>query len=279
MGNQCVASSAKLLVGAANGQSVKAYDGVTGRALGDFTTGGPTTSGPSALAFGGPQKNLFVKGWSAPSRAIVEYDGRTGAFVRTLASGAETPGGGMAFGPDGLLYSGDTGGGISRWNVTTGALVDVFVPKGSGGLEFVGGLRFGPEGDLFVGSFSFLTDRHQVLRFDGDSGAPLGAFVASGSGGLQAPRDILFSPNGAHLYATSDTGQVLHYDGRTGAFIGVFTTIANPFGLAIGPDGNLYVSIGVMDEVRRYNGATGAFIDVFAENTNANPTYLLFAAP
>jgi sugar lactone lactonase YvrE len=282
-----VATPPRLLVGAANGQAVKAYDGVSGQALGDFTSGGPTTSGPSALALGGPQKHLFVKGWSFPAHTIEEYDGRTGAFVRTLVmAGVETPGSGMDFGPDGRLYAADTSGGISRWDVTTGALVGTFVPQGTNGLQFIGGLRFGPDGNLYVGSFSLLTDRHEVLRFAGGTGASLGGFVAPGSGGLRAPRDLLFSPGGGQsLYVISESaqsgqnGQILRYDGHTGSFIGVFTAVTNPFGLAFGPDGNLYVSIGVSNQVRRYNVNSGALIDVFAMNTNANPTFMLFAAP
>jgi hypothetical protein len=268
----CRAITVKLLVGASTGQSVSAFDGITGQRLGDFTTGGPATNGPSALAFGGPQKNLFVKG---STHTIEEYDGHTGAFVRTLVtSGVE--GGGMDFGPDGSLYAADSGGNIARWNVTTGALVGVFVAKSAGNLDTIGGLRFGPDGNLYVGSFSVGASRHQVLRFDGTTGASMGAFVTSGSGGLVVPRDFVFARDS--LFVVSAANQVLRYDDVSGAFLDVFVA-ADAAGLAFGPDDNLYVSIGSSDEVRRYNGSTGAFIGVFAMDTSPRPTFLLFAPP
>jgi DNA-binding beta-propeller fold protein YncE len=37
----------------------------------------------------------------------------------------------------------------------------------------------------------------------------------------------------------------------------------DPNGLAVGPDGNLYVGSDLTDSVLRYNGMTGAFIDTF----------------
>ncbi len=59
---------------------------------------------------------------------------------------------------------------------------------------------------------------------------------------------------------------VLSYYGTTGSFLGVFAAgdgLSDPEGLAVGRDGNLYVSSYVTNQVLRYNGATGAFIDVF----------------
>jgi len=66
----------------------------------------------------------------------------------------------------------------------------------------------------------------------------------------------------------SDPGAnaVLEYNTDTRAFRGIFASgggLTEPSGLALGPDGNLYV--GSLDNtVKRYNGATGAFIDTFA---------------
>lgn len=92
----------RLLVGAANGQSVKAYDGAIGAALGNFTTGAPNMSGASTLAIGGPLGNLFVGGWS--TRRVDEFDIVTGAFVRTLVDFAGVKSvSTIAFGPDGHL--------------------------------------------------------------------------------------------------------------------------------------------------------------------------------
>ena len=76
---------------------------------------------------------------------------------------------------------------------------------------------------------------------------------------------------------------MLRYDGRTGAFLGVFVAkgsggLNGAYGLAFGPDGNLYVDSFINNQVLRYDGGTGAFLDVFASgNGLLGPTYLAFA--
>jgi hypothetical protein len=54
----------------------------------------------------------------------------------------------------------------------------------------------------------------------------------------------------------------------TGQFVDTFVSqasggLSDVYGLAFGPDGNLYVASGATDEVLRYNGTTGAFMDAF----------------
>ena len=66
------------------------------------------------------------------------------------------------------------------------------------------------------------------------------------------------------MYVASEyTNEVLQYDATTGAFVDVFVTagsggISGPYGLAFGPDGNLYVSGRNSNDVVRYDGTTGA---------------------
>ena len=83
--------------------------------------------------------------------------------------------------------------------------------------------------------------------------------------GLAAPRVQALGL----LVSSQDGGSVLQYDRTTGTFIGAFVAagsggLANPDGLAYGPDGNLYVLDFSDSSIKRYNGTTGAFIDVFA---------------
>ncbi len=73
---------------------------------------------------------------------------------------------------------------VLRYDGRTGAFLGAFVSAGSGGLDDPGDLTFGPDGNLYVGSFA--TD--EVLRYDGATGAFLDAFVSAGSGGLDAPQ-------------------------------------------------------------------------------------------
>jgi len=62
--------------------------------------------------------------------------------------------------------------------------------------------------------------------------------------------------------------QVLRYSAVDGSFIEVFADgeeLDNPIGMAIGPDGNLYVATGDIGNVLRYDIRTGDFIDEFIE--------------
>jgi DNA-binding beta-propeller fold protein YncE len=87
---------------------------------------------------------------------------------------------------------------------------------------------------------------------------------------------LLGLPASSHaglLVASSTNSSVLQYNQTTGAFTGVFVPsgsggLNNPQGLALGPDGNLYVAsfgsvTSATGSVLRYDGATGAFIDAF----------------
>lgn len=80
------------------------------------------------------------------------------------------------------------------------------------------------------------------------------------------PGDLLVSSRNSH--------NVLRYHGVTGASLGEFVVagaggLINPLGLAVGPDGNLYVGSGGpgggsgTNSIKRYDGTTGAFINDF----------------
>jgi hypothetical protein len=166
-------------------------------------------------------------------------------------------------------------GGVLRYQGSTGAFVDTFVPSGSGGLDLPNSLVFGPDGHLYVTDYvsDYATDltKGQVLRYHGETGAFLGAFVPAGSGGLEYASGLVFGPDG-NLYVAGRNA-VRRYNGKTGAFIDAFVPenggLKDPHGLVFGPDGDLYVTSGPFyfgpdaDAVRRYNGSTGAFIEVF----------------
>jgi uncharacterized membrane protein len=88
------------------------------------------------------------------------------------------------------------------------------------------------------------------------------------------PGQVVLWPEGIigrYLLVSSQTfhpvnDAILRYDGTTGAFIDTFAAgggVNDPLGLAIGPDGNLYVASANTNNVLRYNGVTGAPIDAF----------------
>jgi sugar lactone lactonase YvrE len=168
-------------------------------------------------------------------------------------------------GPDGYLYvSGWNSDNVVRFNASTGAYVDTFVPAGSGGLNKACGMAFGPDGNLYVAD----TVGSRVLRYNGSTGAFIDAFVAAGSGGLDQAEGVTFGPDGNLYVSDYRRHNVLRFNGTTGAFMNIFVTtrsggLENPEDLTFGPDGHLYVASDKDHNVVRFNGTTGTFIDVF----------------
>ena len=144
---------------------------------------------------------------------------------------------------------------VLKFDAETGASLGAFVPSGSGGLNGPTGLTFGPDGHLYVSSFTF---NFSVLKYDGETGQFLGEFVASGSGGLLTPMDLGFGPDGNLYVVSSYAGGVFRYNGTTGAFIDQFTT--EPSGAeAIRWRGNsMFISGHNDDEVLRFRARNGA---------------------
>src|SRR5262249_62201621 len=89
---------------------------------------------------------------------VNRYDAATGDFIDKFASDPSMTGAkDVEFGPDGNLYvPNNAGADIYRFNGTTGAFMDVFVPTGSGGQTTPRSVIFGPDGngdgppDLYV---------------------------------------------------------------------------------------------------------------------------------
>jgi sugar lactone lactonase YvrE len=158
-----------------------------------------------------------------------------------------------------------------------------FVSPGSGGLQHVGGITFGPDGNLYVTS----QDQSAVLEYDGTTGSFLRVYVSTGAGGLNEAYGIKFAPDG-NLYAcSSGSNQILKYEGPAspdgvppGQFLGVFANTQHtfPFNFDFGPDGNVYVSCPQLDSnavsqgsfIDRYYGPpspqAGQFIGTFVAN-------------
>jgi streptogramin lyase len=199
---------------------------------------------------------------------VDRFDGHTGTSIDTFASGGVlSTAHELAFGPDGNLYVANFGSVaqsfVIRYNGTTGAFMDVFVPMGSGGLRGAEGLAFGPDGNLY------LTSRvtNQVLRYNGSTGAFLDVFATGGDNG---PIDLAFGPD-RNLYVLDSSStelSVLRFNGLTGAFIDVFVSKfpggTDGSSLVFGPDSDLYVTTGFLgDSVQRFNGSTGQSLGAF----------------
>ena len=215
---------------------------------------------------------LFVS--SDDTNQVLAYNGSSGAFLRTFASGGGlTEPEGIAFGPDGNLYVSSRPAQVLRFNGHTGAFMNVFA-SGSG-LKDPAGIAFGgPNNDLYVSSG--IPDEggggNQILRFDGATGAFKAVVDPANAAGLDDPEGMRFGADGL-LYVNSTPeegdGAVLRYDPATNAFVDKFITeggpgaIQDPTDLQFMPGGDLLVSSAATSEVKRYDGATGAFKSVF----------------
>ncbi|WP_428265034.1 PEP-CTERM sorting domain-containing protein [Haliangium sp.] len=213
---------------------------------------------------------------------------QTGAFIDELIPA----GTGGLDSPDLLLVRGDqlyissgttpANSGIIRFDLDTGAFVDVFAQ--GGGLHRPYGFAFGPDGYLYVSSF--LTD--QILRYDANTGAFVDEFAAGDAqpGGLNGPNGMIFGEDGLLYVSTQGSvavngeatfpglpSQVLRYDpadGSSEVFIDQPTPLADSagfvslLGVVFGPDCgsgacDLFVS-DFANGIRRYDD-NGALLD------------------
>ena len=190
-----------LLVSSENGNRVNQYDGNSGVFLDTFVDPGEAgLQGPEFIVVG-PDDFLYL---AAHSRRVLRLDPHIGGVVEPFVfDDPNTPGDetggltwahGLRFGPDRNLYvASSQNHSILRYDGTTGAFIDAFVPAGSGGLQFPLGIAFGPNGHLYVASFN----NSLLLKYDGQSGASLGTVANLGALGLRGPLHIEFLPGPA----------------------------------------------------------------------------------
>jgi len=187
----------------------------------------------------GPDGNLYAAVGTGPTyNSIGRYNGTTGAFMGTFATGPINGARDIVFNNGYMYVASENTNQVLQYNATTGAFVSVFVTAGISGPY---GMAFGPDGNLYVSG----RESNNVVRYNGATGALLGTFVAAGSGGLDLPEGITFDPSGSYLYVASSGGanEVLKYNAQTGAYVGLATSVGvtRPTDVKFGADGLLYV--------------------------------------
>jgi DNA-binding beta-propeller fold protein YncE len=243
---------------------------------------------------------------------VSEIDSATGAITGTFGAGHLSNPRGIVFGPGGNLFVNDISTNSVQEFTANGTFVTTFVPPGGGGLAQPYGMVFSG-GNLFVSSFL----SNNVLEYNGTTGTFIGPFAAlagptgliadsSGNifvasstgnavneysstgtllrtflgGGLIAPSGLAIA-NGVLFVADGLPGSntITEFNVATGATVGMITDshISGPGGLAIGPDGNLYVASTGNNSVDVFNSTTGAFVSSFTPAGLDVPVYLAIA--
>lgn len=197
-----------------------------------------------------PDGRIFISSGNEDRIINVSHTGQyLGDFVPQGSGGLDRPTG-MTIAPNGnLIVASRSTHSVLEYHGQTGMFIQALVPSGAGGLSWPYGVAYGPDGNLYVTSAPAGGD--EVLRYDGTNGDFIDAFVsAEDNGGLTLPRGLLFKPDGNLLVASLETNQILEFDAISGAFIGQFNhngtetalTLDGPWGLRLGPTGNVFVS-------------------------------------
>ncbi len=199
--------------------------------------------------------------------AVLRFDEANGSFINEFSADSEGFAG-LTIGPDKRVYV--TGnilgfGDIFRFT-SSGTVLGKF---GGANLTVPGGLKFGPDGNLYATSIVFPSDTQQgqVLRYHGTNGTFLNPFIPAGTGGLATPQDLIFCDNG-FLYILDSTLGILRYQATNGEFDSNFIPLgrgglSDPSAIACGFDKHIYVASATGNSVLRFHSDTGAFLNTF----------------
>ena len=238
--------------------------------------GGAATAGPI-----GAVGDIYVVGtWTnaagLTSTTVVQYDGPTGDFVGRFAVRDFGRFIGMAWGPNGNLFTSHAGETSGNWSIAefdgqTGAFIQNVVDVQNGGFSIAKGLAFGPDGDLYVGDFF----AQRIIRYDGTtfiekSSTPTNEIVGT-------PNGMHFAPNGNLFVLSGGFNAIKEYNVSDGGveFMGIFAEIpgsSQPQDFTWGPNGNIFITRGTTGGIAEVDGETGTFIDNFVPVDTALPT-------
>jgi WD40 repeat protein len=238
---------------------------------------------------------LFVGDAASPAQLEI-FNGTTGAFVgQNSISGALGFPTGVAIGPNGNVYVADQDNSlVDSFNGVTGAYIGQFIPTGSGAAALFSpsSLLFAPNGDLYVANFG-VGNQSYINSYNATTGAFISQLIGptavptGGSGsGLDDPNGMALSPNGTLLYIADSVNGVDVFNLNTLAFSVLVplgsgpslpADLSGPSGIAVGPNGDLYVADAANGGVVDVFDPSGNFLGVFgATNSLVQPIDLVF---
>ena len=212
-------SDGKLYVLGEFSHNVLRFDGLTGAFLDEFispaTMGSAGLGDPGFMEFG-PDGNLYILHHvSSMPNAVFKFDGATGAFISTFATGsgmAHTHG--LDFGTDGNLYLADLGAAvIEKYNATTGAFVGA--TSSDPGLVEASSVVFGPDGLLYATNNS----PGGLNKYNPTTGLLVATLDPGGAG--KSTWGLLIDSGTIYVGYTAE-GAIRKYDLGTGASTGYF---------------------------------------------------------
>jgi glucose/arabinose dehydrogenase len=202
------------------------YSGSTGAFLTTFVPAGSGgLNNPGGITFG-PDGNLYVA--NSGSNAVLRYQGPLAASPGTPDPATGQPGatfvaqfvpplhGGwgpinVIFGPDGKLYvDGGDNMGVQRYDGTSGAFFDIFIPgqdPAHGNIASGRGMAFDQDGRLYVSDSG-----HSVHRYDAQGNFLGDLLVGTVAPAVSPPNAITFDSQGNLLISCQGPNAVFRYD-------------------------------------------------------------------
>lgn len=216
---------------------------MTTHAYVDTIISGSNLNGPTGITFDS-SNNILVGNYNGDT--VTKYSS-TGSFISTLVTagsgGINGPDVGITVGPDGKLYvpSFDSNA-IQRYNATTGAFLDTFIPAGGAGAMSQ------PRTILFRDNKVWVTsdNGNKVLRY-GLDGSFIDTFVTAGSGGLSGASGMAFGHDGLLYVSSWRNNRILKYSLTDGSFAGtaISTGLNGPTFITMVPEPTTIVGIGI----------------------------------
>ena len=260
----------RLYVASSDMDQISQYDGTTGEYFGAFANFSSGTK-PVGMTCG-PDGNLYVT--MHDSDKVVKVNGITGEVLGNFATSNLNVPFGIKFGPRGYLYVANR----DNYNVVKftpfGVYSGVFA-SGNGLSAQPFGIEFDSDDNLYVAAGHRVSDTGKVIKFDSN-----GDYVEDFAT-VEQPRLIAFGPHGNLFVPTTITSdnKVLEY-ASDGTLVRTYSSgLYTPHGVAIGLNGNLFVSEVLSHEITELDADDGSLVGIFASYSGLDqPFDMMFGA-